>query len=86
MIVYYDSNMKVRTSITLSEQVLAAADAYAAAHGGSRSSLIEDALAQFLSSHARETRDQRDADIINTHSRRLNAEALETLDYQDRGR
>ena len=73
--------MKVKTSITLSEDVLRAIDRRSEKYG-SRSEFIEAALLAFISQIAREERDARDLKIINSRAKRLNEEAADVLDYQ----
>jgi Arc/MetJ-type ribon-helix-helix transcriptional regulator len=73
--------MKVKTSITLSRDLLEAIDARAG-KGRSRSEFIEAALRLFLAHAAREERDARDLDILNRCAERLNREAADVLAYQ----
>ena len=73
--------MKVKTSITLSQDVLEDIDRLAASR--SRSEVIEQALRVWLESRAQRERDSRELRIINRHARRLNREALDILDYQE---
>jgi len=70
--------MKVKTSVTLSEELLHAIDAQA----GQRSAFIEVAAWAYLRVRERERRDARDLAIINDNAEGLNAEALDALDYQ----
>ena len=73
--------MKLKTSITLDKDVVAAVEALA--HGGeSRSQVIERLLRQSLAAHARTAMDERDAGVINAHADELNEEALDVLGYQ----
>ena len=72
--------MKVKTSITLSEDVLRAIDARAAAKN--RSEFIESALWAFLARIIRDERNARDFRLINDHADALNREALDVLDFQ----
>jgi metal-responsive CopG/Arc/MetJ family transcriptional regulator len=73
--------MKVKTSITLSEDVLAALDRM---RGGfkNRSAFIEAAVRAYLRQLAKQSRDTRDLDILNRNSDRLNQEAEDVLEYQ----
>ncbi|MBW1911432.1 MAG: ribbon-helix-helix protein, CopG family [Deltaproteobacteria bacterium] len=73
--------MKVKTSITLSEDVLKAIDRRAKQYG-SRSEFIEAALLAFMTQIARGERNARDLRIINRRAKRLNKEAADVLDYQ----
>ena len=73
--------MKDKTSITLSREVLAGIDRLAGSRQ-SRSAFIEAVLRRFLRSRARAEVEARDLERINRASDRLNAEAVEVLDYQ----
>ena len=73
--------MKVKTSITLDEEVVAAIEAIAG-EGESRSRTIERLLRQSLTARKRAEIDDRDRDIINAHADELAAEALDVLGYQ----
>jgi len=73
--------MKVKTSITLSRDVLDAVDARAG-RGRSRSDFIESALRTFLEQTARDARNVRDIEILNRRAERLNREAADVLTYQ----
>ena len=58
--------MKVKASITLSEDVLREVDQLAT--GTSRSDVIERALREYLTSRAHAIRDARDVEILNQHA------------------
>jgi metal-responsive CopG/Arc/MetJ family transcriptional regulator len=73
--------MKLKTSITLSEDVLKTLGK-AARTGESRSQTIERILRESLAARTRDAADRRDLEIINRHADRLNAEARDVLDYQ----
>ena len=73
--------MKVKTSITLSEDLLKAIDRGSKKYG-SRSEFIEAALLAFISQMARGERNARDLRIINQRAKRLNIEAADVLAYQ----
>ncbi len=73
--------MKVKTSITLSEETLEAVDELAS-KGGSRSQVIETALREFLARRRRASRDARDLAVLNREADRLNAEMADILEYQ----
>jgi metal-responsive CopG/Arc/MetJ family transcriptional regulator len=73
--------MKVKTSITLSEEVLQAVDELAMKAGG-RSQVIETALRDFLARRKRATRDARDLALLNRDADALNAEMADILEYQ----
>ncbi|MBI5949751.1 MAG: hypothetical protein HY875_16570 [Chloroflexi bacterium] len=72
--------MKVKTSVTLSEDLLRA---IARVSGDeSRSEFIEDATWAEIRRRQCDERDQRDIAIINANAAELNAEALEVLEFQ----
>lgn len=73
--------MKVKTSITLSRELLEAIDARTG-RGRSRSEFIETAVQAFLDKSMREERGARDLEILNRHATRLNREAVDVLAYQ----
>jgi metal-responsive CopG/Arc/MetJ family transcriptional regulator len=73
--------MKVKTSITLSEDLVAQLDKVAG-EIGSRSAVLEQALREFLMNRKRRKRDARDLRILNTLSDELNREAQDVLEYQ----
>ena len=77
----YDRGMKLKTSITLDQDVVAAVEAIARG-GESRSRVIERLLRQSLAARARAARDERDLGIIDAHADELNEEALDVLGYQ----
>ena len=78
---YYSHGMRVRTSITLAEDVVHAIDEIVQP-GGNRSRLIEDALREYLERRARVERDARDAAILDRVADKLNAEMEDVLAYQ----
>jgi metal-responsive CopG/Arc/MetJ family transcriptional regulator len=73
--------MKVKTSITLSEDVLREIDQISG-ESKNRSAFIEIALRDFLKKKAKKLRDDRDLEILNRNSKRLNREAEDVLSYQ----
>ena len=73
--------MKLKTSVTLDREVVAAVEAIARS-GESRSQVIERLLQQSLAARTRSTRDERDRGIIDAHADELNEEALDVLRYQ----
>jgi len=72
--------MKVKTSITLSEEIIAAIDRLTR-KGGSRSETIERLLKQSFTAEARRARDRKDLQIINDNAETLNEEAEDVLTY-----
>jgi metal-responsive CopG/Arc/MetJ family transcriptional regulator len=80
--VWYNGGMKVKTSVTLSEELLKAIEAQARAEAANRSALIEQAMWEYLRSRHRADRDREEMARINAASVELNKEALDTIDYQ----
>ena len=72
--------MKVKTSITLSEDILEAMDELLG--GKNRSAFIEAALRIYMRLLKKRERDLRDLEILNKKSERLNQEAEDVLSYQ----
>ncbi len=73
--------MKVKTSITLSDELIKAIDHYGQDYKN-RSDFIEAAVWAFVNQVARDQQNARDIEIINRNADRLNAEALDVLTYQ----
>jgi metal-responsive CopG/Arc/MetJ family transcriptional regulator len=73
--------MKVKTSITLSADLLKAIDRRGSEFA-SRSEFLETAARGFLASLARQEAERRDLEIINRRADALNAEARDVLKYQ----
>jgi metal-responsive CopG/Arc/MetJ family transcriptional regulator len=73
--------MKVKTSITLSRELLRAIDRYQSGYN-SRSEFLEAAARSFLARLEREKAERHDLEIINRHADELNAEAEDVLAYQ----
>jgi len=73
--------MKVKTSITLPEDLLKAIDQYTGEHKN-RSKFIEDAVRAFIMQLIQRQQDARDLEIINQHADSLNTEAADVLAYQ----
>lgn len=73
--------MKVKTSITLSEDVVEAVDDLAGS-SGNRSEVIETALRRYLAQIKRDGQNSRDLEIINRRHARLNREAEDVLAFQ----
>jgi len=76
----YISSMKVKTSITLSEELIKAIDQRL--DHKTRSEFIERVLWSFIAQIARNEQDRRDLEIINEQADQLNEEAIDVLDYQ----
>jgi Arc/MetJ-type ribon-helix-helix transcriptional regulator len=73
--------MKVKTSITLSGEVLRLIDAHQTEFR-SRSAFLERAAREMLAQLARTEADRRDLRIIDRRADALNAEAEDVLSYQ----
>ena len=73
--------MKLKTSITLEEGVVAAVERAARA-GESRSQVIERLLRQSLAEQERAAIDRRDRAILDARADELNEEAVDVLGYQ----
>lgn len=75
------TTMKIKTSITLSEEILKAVDKLAGQYGN-RSIVIEKAIRDFLAAGAKRARDLQDSEILNRRADALNKEAADVLSYQ----
>ncbi|HEY3351868.1 MAG TPA: hypothetical protein VGQ83_01345 [Polyangia bacterium] len=73
--------MRVKTSITLSEETLRALDRVAGP--AARSPLIERAIKEFLERHYRAARDARDRALLDLSADALNDEMADALAVQD---
>jgi len=73
--------MKVKTSITLSNEVMETIDQYMGEYR-SRSEFLETAARKYIAQLVQKEADQRDFEIINRNADSLNAEALDVLSYQ----
>jgi len=73
--------MKVKTSVTLSEELLHAISAETSE--SNRSAFIEEATWRYLRLRERQVRDRAELDRINEHADDLNSEAFDVLEYQD---
>ena len=73
--------MKVKTSVTLSEDVLEEVDS-AVEESGNRSAFIEEAVREHLDRLRKKARDEKDLYILNEQADELNEEALDVLSYQ----
>ena len=73
--------MKIKTSVTLSRDVIALIDQHAEGENN-RSAFIELAVRTYLQILQRKKRDQADLRTINRLSEKLNKEAEDVLGYQ----
>jgi metal-responsive CopG/Arc/MetJ family transcriptional regulator len=73
--------MKMKTSITLSEDIVKYIDA-SAGDSQTRSEFIENALRDFIAKQQQKERYLKDLAIINRRANKLNKEAEDVLSYQ----
>ena len=73
--------MKVKTSITLSKDIVEKIDSLSKSYGN-RSALIEKAVRDFIAAQEKLDRDQTDLKLINSQADTLNSEAADVLSYQ----
>jgi len=73
--------MKVKTSITLSEELIHSIDKKIGKQGN-LSRFIEKALWDFIERQERKERDMQDLKILNKRAKKLNREAEDVLSYQ----
>jgi metal-responsive CopG/Arc/MetJ family transcriptional regulator len=73
--------MKVKTSLTLSEDLIASIDKLAGARV-SRSAYIEQILREFVNRRAQARKEAREVAAINRHAARLNVEMSDALSFQ----
>jgi metal-responsive CopG/Arc/MetJ family transcriptional regulator len=73
--------MKAKTSLTLSEDLIATIDRLAGKKV-SRSAYIEQILRDFVDRLAQARKDARETASINRHSAQLNAEMTDALSFQ----
>ncbi len=73
--------MKIKTSITLSEDLLQEIERESAP-GQTRSEFIELAVRSLIAQRKRARQNARDLEIINRRAHYLNEEAEDALDYQ----
>jgi metal-responsive CopG/Arc/MetJ family transcriptional regulator len=72
--------MKVKASISVSEQLLKMIDRLP--QQPTRSEIIEEALVLYFRNRKAIERDRSDLDIFNQYAKTLNEEALDALDFQ----
>jgi len=73
--------MKVKTSVTLSEELLQAISAETSSEN--RSAFIETATWEYLELRRKRVRDQREMELISANADQLNDEARDALEFQD---
>jgi len=74
--------MKVKTSVTLSEDLLRRIQK-SSRKNESRSEAIERLLSEAFEYESRTAADERDLELINKHAEQLNREAEDVLEYQE---
>ena len=75
--------MKVKTSITLSDELLKTIDKRAKQFKKNRSDFIEAAARAFIGQLIRDEQNARDLEIINRRAGHLNQKAADVLEYPD---
>ena len=78
---WYDGGMKLKTSVTLSEELVRALAAELTQ--GTRSAFIEAAAWSHLRALRRAAHDRQERARIAAHAEELNREAWDVLEYQD---
>jgi len=73
--------MKTKTSLTLSEDLIASIDKLAGPKI-SRSAYVEQILREFVDRRAQARKDSREVAAINRHAAQLNAEMSDALSFQ----
>ncbi len=73
--------MKIKTSITLSEDLLETVDEFAARYNN-RSEFLEIIIRKMIAQMVRDEQNERDLQIINENADRLNREVEDALAYQ----
>ena len=73
--------MRLKTSVTLSEETVRALDE-AAGTTSNRSVLVEVAVEEFLARRARAAREARDLEILDRRAEQLNREMRNVLELQ----
>ena len=73
--------MKVKTSVTLSEELLQAISAETSSDN--RSAFIETATWEYLELRRKRVRDRREMELISANADLLNDEARDALEFQD---
>ena len=74
--------MKIKTSITLSKDLLEKIDQITG-HQRGRSALIELAVRNYLRERRQVQREKRDLEILNSQAKRFNEEAKDVLSFQE---
>jgi hypothetical protein len=72
--------MKVKTSISLSSELISTLSSYTSE--GNRSDFIEKAIWRYLELLKRDIRNKNDLELLDTNASSLNNEATDVLSYQ----
>ena len=73
--------MRIKTSITLSEELLKEMDQLLG-KSGNRSAFVEEALRDYMARKTHQMQEAKDFEILNRHATKLNKEASDVLSYQ----
>ena len=73
--------MKIKTSVTVSQELLKTIDELMD-EGENRSLFLERAAWEYIARLQRAQQNERDVELINAHAEYLNEEVLDALDYQ----
>ena len=73
--------MKIKTSITLSEDLIKEINTLIG-ESGNRSAFMEQVLRDFLATRARKIDAEKELEILNRYADELNEEAKDVLSYQ----
>jgi len=73
--------MRVKTSVTLPEELLAEVDALAVKRNG-RSAVVESALVAYVAKEKPKRLNRRDIRLINENAETINRQVEETLEFQ----
>lgn len=80
-LISYTDYMKVKTSITISEDLIKEIDTLLG-QSGNRSAFVEQVLRDFLAAKAQRFKTEKELEILNQFADELNEEATDTLSYQ----
>ena len=75
------SATKVKTSVSISREVLDAIDGLVG-DTGQRSALVEQAVIEYIARHRRQKRGEQDRRLIDRHAEDLERDVEESLDFQ----
>lgn len=79
------AGMKIRTSVSLSDDLLVMADEYGRVAGLSRSELVERALRDYLTRAREAGPDRQDVELLDAHTEHFRRVMKDVLDYQAGG-